>query len=85
MRLLAHDALDCAAAGKDATQQILMAKCYCSEQLQELIGRGMRVMGGRAFFDFEDMARYYLEAPLSLYAGGTVEIHKMLIARTLGI
>lgn len=45
----------------------------------------MRVMGGRACFDFEDMARYYLEAPLSLYAGGTVEIQKMLIAREIGI
>lgn len=85
MRLLARDALACVVEGQDATQQILMAKCYCSEQLQVLVAHGMRVMGGRAFFEFEDMSRYYREAPFALYAGGTVEVHKMLIARNLGI
>ena len=39
----------------------------------------------RAFFSFEQTSRYYCEAPFSLYAGGTVEIQKSLIARSMGI
>ena len=85
MRLMSQDAVNTLVEGKDASEQILMAKCYCSEQLQVLLAQGMRIMGGRAFFDFEEMSRYYLEAPLSLYAGGTIEVHKKLIARFLGI
>ena len=46
-----------------------MAKYYCAEQLQHVVARGMRVLGGRAYFEPEDMERYYLEAPLALYAG----------------
>ena len=85
MQLFCEGALSSLKSGADTTREIPMAKYFCSEQLQRLISRGIRVMGGRAYFDFEDMARYYLEAPFSLYAGGTVEIQKMLIARTMGI
>jgi alkylation response protein AidB-like acyl-CoA dehydrogenase len=31
------------------------------------------------------MERYYREAPLALYAGGTTEIQKNLIARCMGL
>ena len=55
------------------------------EQLQRIVAMGMRVLGGRAYFEFEEMARYAREAPFSLYAGGTVEIQKMLIARQMGL
>jgi alkylation response protein AidB-like acyl-CoA dehydrogenase len=71
---------------EDATQAVCMAKWVCAEQLQRVSAQGMRVMGGRAYFGgLDDMARFYLEAPFSLYAGGTIEIQKMLIARTMGL
>jgi alkylation response protein AidB-like acyl-CoA dehydrogenase len=41
--------------------------------------------GGRAYFATEEMERYYREAPLALYAGGTVEIQKNVIARLTGL
>lgn len=85
MRLFVENALATLEDGGDATQAICMAKYFCAEQLQWLAQTGMRILGGRAYFAFEDMARYYREAPFSLYAGGTVEIQKMLIARTLGL
>ncbi len=44
-----------------------------------------QVLGGRAYFDFEPVSHYYREAPFSLFAGGTVEVQKMLIARSMGI
>ncbi|HEX2140457.1 MAG TPA: acyl-CoA dehydrogenase, partial [Woeseiaceae bacterium] len=71
--------------GSESAETVCMAKAYCSEQLQVLVAQGMRVVGGRGYFGFERMSRYYREAPFTLYAGGTVEIQKMLIARSLGL
>jgi alkylation response protein AidB-like acyl-CoA dehydrogenase len=84
MRLFVEHALRMLAAG-EPEQAASMAKYHCAEQLQEIVAKGMRIMGGRAFFSFEQMSRYYCEAPFSLYAGGTVEIQKSLIARSMGI
>ncbi|MCA9773896.1 MAG: hypothetical protein KC466_15870, partial [Myxococcales bacterium] len=69
----------------DAAEAVCTAKYWCSEQLQRLVLDGMRVFGGRAYFLDSLMARVYLEAPLALYAGGTVEIQKNLIARAMGL
>jgi alkylation response protein AidB-like acyl-CoA dehydrogenase len=85
MRLLVKHAVDAFESGRDATQEVCMAKFFCAEQLQHIVAKGMRVMGGRGYFEFDDMARFYREAPFSLYAGGTVEIQKMLIARSMGL
>lgn len=71
--------------GEDPTMAVAMAKCYCAEQLQLILAKGMRVVGGRGYFHSEPMARLYREAPFSLYAGGTIEIQKMLISRALGL
>jgi alkylation response protein AidB-like acyl-CoA dehydrogenase len=85
MRLFVNEALAVVERGRDADAAISMAKCFCSEQLQTLVGEGMRVMGGRGYFEIEEMARFYREAPFMLYAGGTVEIQKLLIARSMGL
>lgn len=85
MRLFLEDAIRQHAEGHDATQAISMAKYFCSDQLQKVVEMAARVMGGRAYFDFEPVSRLYREAPFCLYAGGTIEVQKMLIARSLGI
>lgn len=85
MHLFVDNALSALEKGSDATQEVCMAKYFCAEKLQEIVSLGMRVMGGRSYFEFEDMSRYYREAPFTLYAGGTIEIQKMLIARTMGL
>ncbi len=85
MQAMVDHAVRVYASGDDATEAISKAKYFCSEQLQRVVEMALRVMGGRAYFDFEPVSRYYREAPLSLFAGGTVEIQKMLIARSLGI
>ena len=69
MSLMVGHAAELLESGTDATEQVCMAKYYCAEQLQHVVARGMRVLGGRAYFEPEDMERYYLEAPLALYAG----------------
>jgi len=85
MRLFVAHALGAMERQSDSDEAASMAKYFCAEQLQRLVGQGMRVMGGRAFFEFEEMARYYREAPFTLYAGGTIEIQKMIIARGMGL
>jgi len=85
MSLMVAHAVELLESGADATEQVCMAKYYCAEQLQHVVACGMRVLGGRAYFEPEDMERYYREAPLALYAGGTVEIQKHLIARCMGL
>ncbi|MDP9069290.1 MAG: acyl-CoA dehydrogenase [Actinomycetota bacterium] len=85
MELLVDDAVEAWERGDDPTQTASTAKYLCSQHLQDIVAMGMRVLGGRAFFDFEDMSRLYREAPLTLYAGGTNEIQKNLVARSLGL
>jgi alkylation response protein AidB-like acyl-CoA dehydrogenase len=85
MRLFVADALAALESGRDTDAAISMAKCFCAERLQALVGDGMRIMGGRGYFEMDEMARYYREAPFMLYAGGTVEIQKLLVARTMGL
>ncbi|MHA6884066.1 acyl-CoA dehydrogenase family protein [Ralstonia pseudosolanacearum] len=84
MELMVENALRVYGSGSDATEAISKAKYFCSEQLQKIVGSAVRVLGGRAYFDFEPVSRYYREATFSLFAGGTVEVQKMLIARSLG-
>jgi alkylation response protein AidB-like acyl-CoA dehydrogenase len=85
MRLFFDESLAALETNRDADAAISMAKCFCAERLQTLVNEGMRIMGGRGYFEMEEMARYYREAPFMLYAGGTVEIQKLLVARTMGL
>lgn len=85
MQLFLDHAVGEHAECSDPTQAISMAKYFCSEQLQRVVEIAVRVLGGRAYFDFEPVSRLYREAPFCLFAGGTVEIQKMLIARSLAI
>lgn len=84
MRLLLDRAVTALERGGE-TEEACTAKYFCAEQLQQIVAQGMRVVGGRGYFSFEKMARLYREAPFCLYAGGTVEIQKMLIARSMGL
>lgn len=85
MELFADNAIRAQDNDEDPAQAISMAKYFCSEQAQRVVEIAVRVMGGRAYFDFEPVSRFYREAPFCLFAGGTVEIQKMLIARSMGI
>jgi alkylation response protein AidB-like acyl-CoA dehydrogenase len=85
MELFVENALRQQESGEDATQAISMAKYFCSEQVQKVVELAVRVMGGRACFDVEPVSRFHRDTPFYLFAAGTVEIQKMLIARTLGL
>src|SRR6056297_59179 len=69
--------------GQDAGKEISIAKSFAAESVNKLVLDGMRILGGEGFLSETRMARYQREALLSLYAGGTTEIQKNLIARYL--
>jgi len=85
MELLTYRAAWMAAQGMARPKEISMAKLYCSERLSEIVLRGMRLLGGGAYFTETPMPRRVREAMLALYAGGTVEIQRNTIAKSLGL
>lgn len=69
--------------GKECFKEICMAKLFCSETLNDIARKGMQIFGGRGYSMEYRMQRYLRESYLSLYAGGTSEIQKNVIARFL--
>jgi acyl-CoA dehydrogenase len=83
MRWMTYHAAWLKASGRDSFKEICMAKLFCSEALVELAKKGMQVFGGRGYSKDYAMQRYLRESYLSLYAGGTSEIQRSIIARFL--
>lgn len=69
--------------GEACAKEISMAKLYTTERLNDIAMRGMRIFGGRAYRKGHPMERMLRESLLSLYAGGTGEIQRNVIARHL--
>jgi alkylation response protein AidB-like acyl-CoA dehydrogenase len=83
MRWITYHAAWMKSAGKDCFREICMAKLFCSETLNDIARKGMQIFGGRGYSMEYRMQRYLRESYLSLYAGGTSEIQKNVIARFL--
>jgi alkylation response protein AidB-like acyl-CoA dehydrogenase len=83
MRWMTYHAAWLKASKQDCFKEICMAKLFCSESLVELARKGMQVFGGRGYSMDYSMQRYLRESYLSLYAGGTSEIQRSIIARFL--
>ena len=85
MRLLTHRAAELTSEGARCPGEISMAKLFCSERLAETAVREMRLLGGCAYFTDAAMPRRLREGLLTLHAGGTAEIQRNAIARSLGL
>jgi alkylation response protein AidB-like acyl-CoA dehydrogenase len=83
MRWMTYHAAWMRAEGKSCFKEISMAKLFCSETLNTIVKRGMKILGGRGYSMEYRMQRYLRESYLSLYAGGTSEIQKNVISRFL--
>ncbi len=69
--------------GEAGAKEVSMAKLYTTDRLNEIVMRGMGIFGGRAYGKGHPMERMLRESLLSLYAGGTAEIQRNIIARQL--
>jgi alkylation response protein AidB-like acyl-CoA dehydrogenase len=85
LRWLTYRAAWLASRNENAAAEIGMAKLYGAEELNALVLKAMKILGGRAYLKSSPLQRYQREALLSYYAGGTSEIQKNLLGRFLGL
>jgi acyl-CoA dehydrogenase len=77
--LAAHDAGELSAA--DAAK----AKVFCTELQGEVVDRCLQLHGGYGYMREYPIARLYADARVSRIYGGTTEVLKTIIAKSLGI
>lgn len=83
MRWMTYHAAWMKARGKRCFREAAMAKLFCSEKNVALAKRGMQILGGNGYSMEFSMQRLLRESYLTLYAAGTSEIQKNIIARLL--
>jgi len=62
-----------------------MAKLYTTETATKLALKAMEIFGGYSLMMEYDVQRYLRESFVGLIGGGTKQIQKNMIARTLGL
>ncbi len=71
--------------GKLSAEQAAMAKLYSTEAQIKLIDRCLQLHGGYGYMREYPVARAYLDARVQSIYGGTTEIMKEIIGRSLGV
>ncbi len=82
-RLLVYRAAAMLAEGLPASREVSMAKLFGSETLKACALTGMQVLGGHANLPEADMERYLRESVQSTIGGGTSQIQKTIIAKSM--
>ncbi len=82
-RLLTYRAAAKVAAGEPALREVSMAKLFASETLAKVSKQGVQIMGGHGMLPEADMERYFREGMQSLVGGGTSQIQRSIIAKTM--
>ena len=82
-RLLCYRAARMAAAKIPCSREVSMAKLYGSETLKQCALTGMQVLGGHANLPEADMERYLRESVQSTIGGGTSQIQKTIISKSM--
>ena len=59
------------------------AKVFCSEAFVDVANKGLQVMGGAGYTMEYDMQRYFRDARMFPIGGGTTQIQKDIIAKSL--
>lgn len=82
-RLLVYRAADLASNGVPCMREVSMAKLFASETLQTVTRNGMQIYGGHGMLPESDMERYFREGMQSTIGGGTSQIQRTIIAKTM--
>jgi len=83
-RLLVYRAAAMADSGSLAPREVAMAKLFASEALQSVSRDGVQIMGGAGMLPEADMERYFREGMQATIGGGTSQIQRNIIARSMG-
>ncbi|MES2248114.1 MAG: acyl-CoA dehydrogenase family protein [Pseudomonadota bacterium] len=84
-RLMVYRAADIASRGEPCQREVSMAKLMASETLQTVTRNGMQILGGHSMLPEADMERYFREGMQSTIGGGTSQIQRTLIAKSLSL
>lgn len=82
---LVYAAASAIARGDNAASMVAQAKLISSQTLFQIATNGMQALGGYAQLPEYDMERYFREAKHGMVGGGTNEILRSIIAKSMGI
>jgi alkylation response protein AidB-like acyl-CoA dehydrogenase len=83
-RQLAYHAAFLIVNGLDCAKEVSMAKLYCTEKYFEITNTCLQIHGGYGYMDEYPISRAWRDARLYTIGGGTSEIMKEIIGRTMG-
>ena len=84
-RSLAYSGLRMFAAGLDALREVSIAKLYCTEAAVRVADDAVQIHGGYGYMREYDVERGLRDARLGPIGGGSSEIMKEIIGKTLGL
>lgn len=84
-RLLVYRAADLASNGVSCTREVSMTKLFASETLQTVTRQGMQILGGHSMLPESNMERYFREGMQATIGGGTSQIQRNIIAKTMSL
>jgi acyl-CoA dehydrogenase len=82
-RLLVYRAADMASRDEPCDREVAMAKLFASETLQTTSRMGMQILGGHSMLPEADMERYFREGMQCTIGGGTSQIQRSIIAKSM--
>jgi alkylation response protein AidB-like acyl-CoA dehydrogenase len=83
-RSLMWRAASMVAQGKNALEEITMAKLFCGETYVKVANMGMQVLGGYGYNMEFDMQRHYRDSRVATIAAGSSQMQRNLIANLMG-
>ena len=72
-------------AGELTAEEAAMAKWWCTELQKRVVDRCLQLFGGYGYMLEYPIARAYADARITTIYGGTTEIMKEIVGRTLGL
>jgi acyl-CoA dehydrogenase len=71
--------------GLDCLKEVSMAKWFATEMSNQVAYDAMQLMGGYGYMKEYPMERAWRDARIQTIVGGTTEVQKLIITRTLGL
>jgi alkylation response protein AidB-like acyl-CoA dehydrogenase len=72
-------------AGQLTAEEAAMAKWWCTELQKRVVDRCLQLHGGYGYMTEYPVARAYVDSRIATIYGGTTEIMKEVIGRSLGV
>ncbi len=73
------------AEGKECVRETSMCKVFCAETGKQIAHGGMEITGAYGYDMESDIQRFFRDIPILAIGGGTSQIQKNVIAKTLGL